>query len=108
MRNLIQNRLLMNKVGYVYIMANTRPTLYVGVTNNLKRRVFEHKESIDTKSFTSKYRLHKLVYFEFYHSISEAIIREKQIKDLSRTEKLASIRLKNPNLEDLVNELINL
>ena len=88
------------KCGFVYIMANTRPTLYVGVTNNLKRRVLEHKNHL-VKGFTLKYNIFKLVYYEFCDSIEHAIIREKQIKDMNRNEKLKMISYFNPNFEDL-------
>ena len=88
------------KIGYVYIIANDRPTLYTGVTSNLKKRIWEHKNKIGS-SFTKKYSLHKLIYFEIIYSIELAIIREKQIKDLNRKEKLQLIRKLNPNLTDL-------
>ncbi len=70
----------MLKVGYVYIMANKRPTLYTGVTSNLIKRVYEHKNKI-IPGFTSKYNLNKLVYYEIIDTIEQAIVREKQIKD---------------------------
>jgi putative endonuclease len=93
------------KQAFVYIMANFRPTLYVGVTNNLRRRVLEHKKNVNLKSFCSKYGLHKLVYFEELENILDAIIREKQIKGYSRQEKLRLIEENNPNYTDLFSAL---
>jgi len=90
----------MIKQGYVYIMANDRPTLYTGVTNNLIRRVFEHKIQKGS-GFTSKYFLNKLVYFECFDTIEEAIIREKQIKDMNRIDKIEMIKKFNPEFKDL-------
>lgn len=81
-------------------MANNRPTLYTGVTSNLIKRVWEHKNHV-AKGFTDKYNLTKLTYFETFDSIEQAIIREKQIKDMNRTEKLKMIRELNPELKDL-------
>ena len=89
----------MIKQGFVYIMANDRPTLYVGVTNNLKRRVYEHKVGL-TLGFTKKYNLHKLVYFEVLPEIKQAIIREKQIKDMNRKDKIEMVKKFNPNFND--------
>jgi len=86
-------------------MANSRPTLYTGVTSNLVKRVYEHKNNTK-KGFTSKYRLHKLVYFEICETIESAIIREKQIKDMNRVNKLRMIALLNPTLKDLYNLIL--
>ena len=90
----------MVKGGYTYIMANERPTLYTGVTSNLIQRVYQHKNNL-IPGFTSKYHCHKLVYFEVFDLIEQAITREKQIKDLDRSEKLELIRKFNPTMEDL-------
>lgn len=69
----------MIKQGFVYIMANDRPTLYTGVTSNLVQRVYQHKNKL-VDGFTKKYKLHKLVYFEVFDSIEQAIICEKQAR----------------------------
>lgn len=95
----------MNKQGIVYIMTNARLTLYTGVTSNLVKRVWEHKQDV-VKGFTSKYKLHKLVYYETFETITEAIIREKQIKDMRRKDKLEMIRKMNPTFKDLYNDLL--
>ena len=79
---------------FVYIMASDSGTLYTGVTNNLYRRVFEHKNNV-IKGFTSKYRCHKLVYFQETYDVESAIAREKQIKGWSRWKKEDLIRSKN-------------
>ena len=91
---------------YVYIMTNkTNSVVYVGVTNDLQRRVNEHKNG-DIPGFTQRYHLHKLVYFEHYSNVDEAISREKQIKGYSRTKKNELISKQNPQLGDLSENLI--
>jgi putative endonuclease len=87
--------------SYVYILATDRNgTLYIGVTNNLERRIQEHKLHI-AKGFTQKYNVHKLVYYELYFDIKTAIEREKRIKKWNRLWKLRLIENKNPQWEDL-------
>lgn len=96
----------MQKYGYVYIMANNRPTLYTGVTSNLVQRVYQHKNNL-VDGFTKKYSLHKLVYYEVLDDINLAIIREKQIKDMDRVEKLEMIYKFNSNFEDLYERILD-
>lgn len=88
----------------IYIMGNDRPTLYVGVTNCLPRRVWEHKKK-QVKGFTQKYNLTKLLYYEYCETIFGAIIREKQIKKMLRKEKLSLIKTKNPIFVDISAEV---
>ena len=85
----------MNKEYYVYIMTNKSRTLYTGVTNNLERRVYEHKHKL-LPGFTSKYNITKLVYYEAGDDISVAIAREKQIKGWLLAKKIALIENMNP------------
>ncbi len=91
------------KQYYVYIMASQSKVLYTGVTNNLERRVYEHKKN-QLPGFSSKYRTKKLVYFEAGADIRSAIEREKQIKGWLRAKKVALIKSSNPKWEDLSNE----
>jgi len=89
------------KSYYVYILASSRNgTLYTGVTNNLLRRIYEHKKK-SIKGFTLKYIVNKLVYFEEFDNIVQAISREKQIKKWYRKWKLKTIEKFNPEWEDL-------
>lgn len=85
---------------YVYIMTNKSRTLYIGVTNNLRKRVFEHKHHL-VKGFTNKYNITKLIYYEITNDIEAAIIREKQIKGWLRKKKIALIESVNPEWKDL-------
>ena len=87
-------------------MANDRPTLYTGVTSNLVKRVYEHKNNL-VEGFTAKYNVHKLVYYEVFDTIEQAIIREKQIKDMNRIDKLEMIRKCNPAFKDLYNQILD-
>lgn len=90
----------------VYFMTNkSNSVLYVGVTNNLFRRVFEHKEKIN-KGFTKRYNVDELVYYEVYDNIELAIAREKQIKNWKREWKNALVEKDNPQWDDLFERLI--
>ena len=88
------------KTYYVYIMANRSRTLYTGVTNNLKRRVLEHKRKL-VPGFTFKYKINRLVYYEQFGDIRTATGREKQIKGWLRAKKIALIQPINPQWKDL-------
>jgi len=90
----------MSKQYYVYVMTNRSGTLYIGVTNDLVRRVHEHKTK-SIEGFTSKYNLTQLVYYEAGADIREAIAREKQLKGWRRSKKLALINSSNPKWIDL-------
>ncbi|MFN8672088.1 MAG: GIY-YIG nuclease family protein [Candidatus Sericytochromatia bacterium] len=91
----------MKKEYYIYFMANNNnKCLYIGVTNNIERRVLEHKTNLN-KSFTSKYKCYKLVYTEIFYKIEEAILREKQLKKWKREWKNLLVSQINPNWDDL-------
>ncbi len=93
-----------NKKGYVYILANkTNTTLYVGVTSNIEKRMYEHKNHL-VSGFTDRYNVTKLVYVEEYVSIYDAICREKSIKNLLRRKKEELINSINPEWKDLMEE----
>ena len=94
---------MFNKTYYIYIMTNKgNKVLYTGVTNNLERRVYEHKNKL-VKGFTSQYNICKLVYFEQTNNVYEAICREKQIKGWLRIKKIKLIEKDNPAWKDLSN-----
>ncbi len=96
----------MTKQSYIYIMTNyNKTTLYIGVTNNLVRRVYEHKHKL-VDGFTKRYNLTILVYYEVFDNIENAIIREKQLKAGSRQRKIDLINALNPNWNDLYNSII--
>jgi len=90
----------MPKQYYVYIATNKSFTLYIGVTNDLARRMHEHQNKM-VKGFTSKYNIDKLVYYEIFNNPSEAIIAEKRIKGWTRKKKIDLIKTINPNFEEL-------
>jgi putative endonuclease len=96
----------MVKGGCTYIMANERNTvLYTGVTADLYSRVFDHKQKVNPSSFTGRYNITKLVYYESFYSIEEAIDREKQIKAGSRASREKLINAMNPEWRDLFEEV---
>lgn len=93
------------KQGYVYLMTNKcNRVIYTGVTSDLQRRVYEHREKL-VGGFTKKYNINKLVYYEVFDDIQSAIEREKKIKGGSRAKKLALIQSLNPPFSDLYDEL---
>lgn len=86
---------------YIYILTNKyNKVLYVGVTNNLVRRIYEHKNNL-VDGFTAKYNIHKLVYYDYVEDVISAITREKQIKGWTRKKKISLIESMNPNWLDL-------
>ena len=95
----------MQKGGAIYIIGNTKPVLYVGVTSNLIRRIYEHRNGL-VHGFTKKYNIHRLLYFELYESIEDAIRREKQIKKWHRDWKINLISSVNPEQRDLYPDLL--
>lgn len=87
---------------FVYIMTNyTHSVLYTGITNNLERRVYEHKKGINSNSFSKRYKLYKLIWFAEFSNPNEAIEAEKKVKDYRREKKLKLIKELNPTLKDL-------
>ena len=95
----------MKRQYYVYIMTNKRNrVLYIGITNDLKRRVYEHKEKL-VAGFTRRYNVTKLVYYEVFEDVEDAILREKQIKGGSREKKIELIGTMNKEWRELYDEL---
>jgi|SRR3989344_2574889 len=91
---------------FIYILTNKRNgTLYIGITNDLKRRVYEHKNGL-VEGFTKKYRLKNLIYYEILNTAESAIRREKQLKKWKRMWKLRVIEEKKPDWKDLYEELL--
>lgn len=96
----------MYKVYYVYILTNKQNNvLYTGLTNDIQRRIYEHKHKL-IKGFTNKYNVDKLIYYEEFNDVFKAIAKEKQIKAGSRKKKLELVSNKNPYWEDLYNNII--
>ena len=97
--------ILSMKNAYIYIMSNKkRTTFYIGITNNLWRRIAEHNNKIGSQ-FVHKYKLYDLVYYEYFTDIKQAILREKQLKNWHREWKINLIRCTNPEMRDLKSEL---
>ena len=91
---------------YIYILSNWNDkVIYIGVTNNLKRRVYEHKNEV-IDGFTKKYHVHKLVYYETTTDVKAALEREKQLKGWKREKKDSLVTDMNPNWKDLYDEIV--
>ena len=105
-RRFIISFLKMHQQGWFYIMTNAHNTvLYCGATNDLHRRVQEHRNGLYTNSFTLRYNINKLVYFEIFSLVADAFAREKQVKAGSRKKKVALIESINPKWQDLFYKL---
>ena len=92
---------------YVYILANnTNTAIYVGVTNDLVRRMYEHRHEINPDSYTARYGIHRLVYYEFTNDPYCAISREKQIKGWNRARKNKLVETQNPHWKDLYESIL--
>jgi putative endonuclease len=94
------------KQYYVYILASKKNgTLYIGVTSDLVKRIYEHKNNL-VEGFSKEYNVHSLVYYELHQEIEKAILREKQMKKWNRKWKMRLIEEKNPEWKDLYNEIV--
>ena len=92
---------------YIYILANvTNTTIYVGVTNDLVRRMYEHRHKMDPQSYTARYDIHRLVYYEYTNDVHSAIMREKKIKGWNRARKSKLVETRNPHWEDLYQSIL--
>ena len=91
---------MLEKQYYVYILTNKSNTLYTGITNDLYRRLYEHKNKL-TPGFTKKYNIDKLIYYEVFDDPESAIQREKEIKGWTRKKKMELIKKVNPNFKEL-------
>lgn len=96
---------MIKRYFYIYILASDSGTLYIGITDNLIRRMWEHKNDL-VKGFTQKYGCHRLVYYEQYEDVENAILREKQLKRWRRDKKEVLIRKLNPGWKDLYSKII--
>jgi putative endonuclease len=96
---------LRDRQFYVYLLASRSRVLYIGMTNDLERRVCEHKLG-EVEGFTKQYRVHRLVFFENFHDARMAIAREKQLKGWRREKKVALIEAENPTWDDLASTSI--
>lgn len=97
----------MEKGGCIYIITNkNNKVLYTGVTSDLQSRIYQHKTKAYSKSFAAKYNVDRLVYYEVFHSIEDAIAREKQLKAGSRKRKLDLINNFNPEWKDLYDDIL--
>jgi len=94
----------MSRTHCVYILASRSRSLYAGVTDNLERRMIEHRQGL-VPGFTTRYKIFRLVHFESFGHIQDAIAREKEIKGWRREKKIRLIELKNPTWEDLATQL---
>ncbi len=92
------------KSYYIYILSSKTGTLYVGVTNNLEKRVYEHKNKL-IPGFTSKYNVNRLMYYQEFNHIDQAIEMEKKIKGWTRQKKIDLIKSMNPHIKDLAKEM---
>lgn len=91
----------MTRQYYIYILASDSGTLYIGITGNLNKRLYEHRNKV-VPGFTQKYNCYKLVYFEEYDDVKEALAREKQLKKWNRDKKEVLIRSLNPHWNELL------
>jgi len=99
-------KISVNKQPAVYILASKRNgTLYIGVTSDLVKRIWEHKNNM-LEGFTKRYNVHRLVWYELHESMESAINREKRLKDWKRKWKMELIERNNPNWQDLYNTIV--